>query len=73
MPSREERSRELLSDILLRKGTHSYDRFVTIVGETEGQEDVFKALGERMGNNDGISTYTFLSSLAFGLISERHG
>ena len=62
MSSRENRSRKLLSNILPRKGMNSYDRFVAILRETEGQEHVAKALGERMRNNvnDGISTYTFL-------------
>ena len=47
MSSREEKSRALLSDILPRKGKKSYDQFVTIVRETEGQEDVAEVLGER--------------------------
>ena len=61
MSSRENRSRKLLRNILPRKGMDSYDRLVAILKETEGQEHVAKALGERMGNNvnDGISTYTF--------------
>ena len=41
----------LLKEILPRKGPTSYDQFLTIVRETEGQEHVVKALGERMGNN----------------------
>ena len=48
MPSREEKSRALLSDILPRKGETSYDQFVTILRETEGQEHVVKVLGERI-------------------------
>ncbi|XP_065840205.1 uncharacterized protein [Oscarella lobularis] len=45
MSSREEKSRLLLSDILPRKGETSYDQFVTIVRETEGQKHVVKVLG----------------------------
>ncbi|XP_065843070.1 ankyrin-1-like isoform X2 [Oscarella lobularis] len=44
MSSREDKSRELLNDILPRKGPNSYDRFVAILRETEGQEHVAKAL-----------------------------
>ena len=78
MSSREDKSRELLNDILPRKGPNSYDRFVAILRETEGQEHVAKALGERMGNNDRISTYTYAyfsfrrAIRAFGLIFESH-
>ena len=52
MSSREEKSRLLLSDVLPRKGETSYDQFVTILRETEGQKHVFKVLGERLRNND---------------------
>ena len=44
-------SRKLLSEILPRKGPTSYNRFMKILRETEGQEHVVKALceqGERL-------------------------
>ena len=60
MSSREEKSRLLLSDILPRKGETSYDQFVTIVRETEGQKHVVKVLGERIGKNNTIFVIDFV-------------
>ena len=59
MTSREEKSRALLSDILPRKGKKSYDQFVTIVRETEGQKDVAEVLGKRTGNEEAIFVINF--------------
>ncbi|XP_065845635.1 uncharacterized protein [Oscarella lobularis] len=54
--SREDKSRRLLVDILPRKGRTSYEKFVSLIGQTEGQSHIISAILQPDTKTKGVPT-----------------
>ena len=54
--SREDKSRRLLVDILPRKGRTSYEKFVSLIGQTEGQSHIISAILKPGTRTKGVPT-----------------